>query len=111
MLHICEINYPHGTRGVVSQVNVVTVDERAVNTARNRLGVFRNWLGMRGIRGVEKGDAVPAVGRAFARDDQNPPVSRGADVIDQSRIDLDRVGLFRMGRIRDVVNQQIVRDG
>src|SRR6185503_13122186 len=44
MLHIGEINNPHGTRSVVSEVNVMPVDERAVNATRYRFGVFRNWL-------------------------------------------------------------------
>ena len=77
-----EINNAHRAGGVIRQVDVVTIDKRTMNSARDRRRVFRNWFWMSRIGSVEKGDAILAVGSAFARDDQNPSVRGGADVID-----------------------------
>jgi hypothetical protein len=89
----------------------MTINKRAVNTARYCFGVLGKWLRVCGIRGVEKCNAVFAVGGAFSRDDQNLAVRSRADVIDQSRVYLDPVGLFGVGGIRDVKNEKLVRDG
>ena len=44
----------------------MTIDERAVHSAGDGFGVFGDWLWMRGIGGIEKGNAVLSIGRAFA---------------------------------------------
>src|SRR6185295_359288 len=52
MLHIGEINHAHGTRGVIRQVHIMTLDKRAMHAARNSFGVFGNWSWVSRIGGV-----------------------------------------------------------
>ncbi len=77
----------------------MTVNKRAVHAAGNSFCIFGNWLRVCRIGGVEKGNAVLAVGCAFPGNHQNLAVCRGADVIDESRVDFDRVRKFRMRRV------------
>src|ERR1700730_16652335 len=49
VLYVTKIDYTHRSRRVIGQVNVVTVDKRAVHAAGNRRGVFRDQFWMRRI--------------------------------------------------------------
>ena len=92
IFHVRKIDHAHRAGGIVSQVNVMFVDKRAMHAPGDGCGVFRNQFRMRRIGRVVERDAVLAVRRALARDNQNLAVGSRADVIHQTGVDFHGVG-------------------
>ena len=108
MLRVLKINDAQRARRIVGKIHVMTVDVSAVHPAADRRRVLGEHLQMRGVRSVEEDDAVLAVGRSLAREDTNLLVRRGADVVDEPCIDLQRIEQFGICRIGDVIDEEFV---
>src|SRR5579859_4999873 len=111
MLHILKIDDAQRSGRIVGDVNVMSVYVGAVHAAGDGGGVFGENLEMRRIGGIEEDDAVLAVGRALAGEDANLFVRRGADVVDDAGVDLERVEQLGIGGIGNVVNEHFVGNG
>src|SRR5215469_17423911 len=88
----------------------MSINERAVDSSGDSSGVFRENLGMSGIRSIKKYDSILATRGAFASNYADLAVGSDADVINQARINLHRVGQFRVRRIADVIDEHLVGD-
>ena len=71
---------------------VLLVDERRVHARRDALGELGDRLRVRRILERADDDAVLAIGRAFAREDEELAVRRRHDVVHATRVGDDRVG-------------------
>src|SRR6185312_6511409 len=88
----------------------MAVNEGAMNAAANCRSVVRDEFRMGWIGSVVKRNSVLAAGSALARDYENLAVRRGADVIDQPRINFNFVGELWIRRIGNIVNEKVIRN-
>ena len=110
MLRVLEVDDAQRSGGIVGEIDVVAIDVSAVHAAAHGRGVFGKHLEMRGVGGIEEHDTVFAVRSPFAGEDADFLVGRGADVVDEARIDFERVEQFGTRRIGYVVHEQLVSD-
>src|SRR5580698_9090801 len=66
---------------------------------------------MSGVGSVEENDSVLARGGLFARNHADFSIGSRADVVDQSRVNLQRIEKFGVGGIADVIGPDFVADG
>ena len=91
-VHVLEVDDPQRAGGVVGEIDVVTVDERAMYTSTHRFGVLGEDLGMSGIRGIQEHDPVLAARGAFTREHADLAVRGHAHVVDQTSVHGDGIG-------------------
>src|SRR5580704_18292566 len=108
MFGVLKINDAQRAGGVVSQIYVVPVDVRAVHAAADGGRVFGENFQMGSVGGVKENNSILAVGRAFASEDSDAFVGRGADVIDQARIYFEGVEELGICGIGNVVDKKLV---
>ena len=100
---VAEIDHPHHPGAVVGQVDVVSVDEGAVDPRGHRRGVLGEHLRSERIGQIEEDDPVLPVRGALAGDHPDLAIRGGRDVVDQPGVDHDRIDPLWRGRIGDVV--------
>src|SRR6185295_20223386 len=66
---------------------------------------------MRRFGGVQKHDSILPIRRSLPRHDRDPAISSRAYVIQDSAVELDCIGQFWLGWIRDVIDEQAIRNG
>ena len=108
VLHVREIDHSHRAGCIVGEVNVVIIDERAMNAAGDSCRVFRDQFRMSRIGRIVKRDSVLSIRRAFARDHENLAIRRRRDVVDEACINFDRVSQFWIRRIGNVIDKEAI---
>src|ERR1043165_3833944 len=88
----------------------MTVDKSTVNTARDGCCVFGDQFRMSRVRRVVESNTVLSIRRTFARDHENLAVGCRRDVVDETRIDFDRVRQFWICGIGDVIDEKPIGD-
>ena len=92
---------------VIHGVDMVLVDEHVVHTSGEAVIERGEDLDIMWVGDVEKDEAVAAIRRAFTADDAGAAVRGDFDIVDRTRVDLNRVDELHVGGVGDVIKIRV----
>src|SRR4051794_17602165 len=110
LIGIADVDHRERAGGVIGQVDVTLINERAVDPAGDSLGELGDLLGVGGILEGEDDDPILAGGGALAGKYAVLAIFGGHDVVDDPGIDHHGIGDHWTARVTDVDGVHPVSD-